>query len=135
MKKLTDRTRVKNYMARHPDAKPAEIAQALKVTRTLVYSARQDTKKERETWAWAAPIVEEGKSAPVVSTHDPAVNHPEHYKVGGIETIDFIEAKQLNYHLGNVVKYITRAEHKGNQLQDLQKALWYLEREIKNVQA
>jgi hypothetical protein len=55
--------------------------------------------------------------------------------MGGIETIDFIEAKQLNYHLGNVVKYITRAGHKGNELQDLQKALWYLEREIKNVQA
>ena len=34
------------------------------------------------------------------------VNHPPHYKTGGIETIDFIEAKSLNYHLGNVVKYI-----------------------------
>jgi hypothetical protein len=55
--------------------------------------------------------------------------------VGGIETIDFIEAKQLSYNLGNVVKYITRADHKGNQLQDLQKAQWYLEREIKNIQA
>lgn len=64
-----------------------------------------------------------------------AVNHPEHYKVGGIETIDFIEAKQLNYHLGNVVKYITRADHKGNQLQDLQKAQWYLAREIERVQS
>jgi len=64
-----------------------------------------------------------------------AVNHPEHYKVGGIETIDFIEAKQLNYNLGNVVKYITRADHKGNQLQDLQKAQWYLAREIERVQS
>ena len=72
-----------------------------------------------------------------ITMFDPVdnVNHPEHYKVGGIETIDFIEAKQLSYNLGNVVKYITRADHKGNQLQDLQKALWYLEREIKNVQA
>lgn len=58
------------------------------------------------------------------------VNHPSHYVTGGIETIDFIEAKQLNYNLGNVVKYITRADHKGNRLQDLQKAKWYLEREI-----
>jgi hypothetical protein len=58
------------------------------------------------------------------------VNHPAHYTTGGIETIDFIEAKNLNYNLGNAVKYITRADHKGNRLQDLQKAKWYLEREI-----
>jgi hypothetical protein len=58
------------------------------------------------------------------------VNHPAHYTTGGIETIDFIEAKNLNYNLGNCVKYITRADHKGNRLQDLQKAKWYLEREI-----
>src|SRR5277367_2514436 len=58
------------------------------------------------------------------------VNHPPHYKQGGIETIDFIEAKQLNYNLGNVVKYITRSELKGNKKQDLEKAAWYLAREI-----
>ena len=60
------------------------------------------------------------------------VNHPPHYTAGGIETIDFIEAKQLNYHLGQVIKYITRAEHKNNSLEDLQKAQWYLNREIEN---
>jgi len=135
MKKLNDRNRIKNYMARHPDAKPAEIAQALKVTATLVYSVRMQEKKKAGTaWAWAAPVKEEGAPTPFMPTPD-LVNHPDHYTMGGIETIDFIEAKQLNYHLGNVVKYITRAGHKGNQLQDLQKALWYLEREIKNVQA
>jgi len=58
------------------------------------------------------------------------VNHPSHYKYGGIETIDFIEAKELGYNLGNVVKYITRADHKGNRKQDLEKALWYLNREL-----
>jgi hypothetical protein len=58
------------------------------------------------------------------------VNHPAHYTTGGIETIDFIEAKHLNYNLGNVVKYITRADHKGKRVEDLQKAKWYLEREI-----
>ena len=61
------------------------------------------------------------------------VNSPAHYKVGGIETIDFIEAKRLNYNLGNVVKYITRADHKANRLEDLQKAQWYLSREINNL--
>lgn len=58
------------------------------------------------------------------------VNHPDHYKVGGIETIDFIEAKKLTYNIGNVVKYITRADHKGDRMEDLKKALWYLQREI-----
>jgi hypothetical protein len=63
------------------------------------------------------------------NTPDP-VEHPAHYKVGGIETIDFIEAKKLNYNIGNVVKYLTRADHKGNKLEDLRKAQWYLTREI-----
>jgi hypothetical protein len=58
------------------------------------------------------------------------VNHPAHYKVGGIETIDFIEAKGLGYNLGNVVKYITRAGHKGDLKEDLLKARWYLNRAI-----
>ena len=58
------------------------------------------------------------------------VNHPPHYKTGGMETIDFIEAKELDYNLGNVVKYVTRAKHKGTELEDLKKAQWYLERAI-----
>jgi hypothetical protein len=61
---------------------------------------------------------------------DDLVNQPAHYKVGGIETIDFIEAKRLNYNMGNAVKYISRADHKGNKKQDLEKAVWYLNREI-----
>lgn len=70
-------------------------------------------------------------TADIVSTHHTdMVNHPPHYKQGGIETIDFIEAKELGYNLGNVVKYITRADHKGNKLEDLKKAQWYLNREI-----
>ena len=80
----------------------------------------------------APSIVEE--HFPITMEADP-VNHPEHYKVGGIETIDFIEAKSLGYNLGNVVKYITRSDHKGNKLQDLQKAAWYLNREIAHAQA
>ncbi len=45
--------------------------------------------------------------------------------------IDFIEAKTLGFHLGNVVKYVARAAHKGTELEDLKKARWYLERAIK----
>ena len=59
------------------------------------------------------------------------VNHPAHYKAGGIETIDFIEAKDLNYRLGNVIKYVSRAGKKDSDpIQDLEKAAWYLQREI-----
>lgn len=76
---------------------------------------------------------------PPITTEDPRmpkfdnVNHPAHYKAGGIETIDFIEAKELGYHLGNVIKYVTRAKHKGNEIEDLKKAQWYLNREISRL--
>lgn len=69
-----------------------------------------------------------------VETIDP-VNSPAHYTAGGIETIDFIEAKQLNYHLGNCVKYLSRAGLKTEDtLEDLKKAAWYLNREIENLE-
>jgi hypothetical protein len=61
------------------------------------------------------------------------VNSPPHYTAGGIETIDFIEAKKLGYNLGNVVKYITRSDLKGDRLENLQKAQWYLNREVNNI--
>lgn len=59
-----------------------------------------------------------------------AVNHPKHYTFGKIEVIEAIEDWSLGFHLGNAVKYIARADHKGNKLQDLKKAHWYLSREI-----
>jgi hypothetical protein len=65
--------------------------------------------------------------------HTDMVNNPPHYTQGGIETIDFIEAKSLGYNLGNVVKYITRADHKGDKHEDLCKARWYLNREISKL--
>ena len=63
------------------------------------------------------------------------VNHPPHYKSGGIETIDFIEAKNLGYHMGNVVKYISRAGIKSDcPIEDLKKARWYLDRYITKLE-
>ena len=66
--------------------------------------------------------------------HDP-VNHPAHY-MGKIEVIDFIEDKKLGYHLGNAVKYIARAGKKDPEktVEDLQKAVWYLNRYIMKYQ-
>ena len=62
------------------------------------------------------------------------VNHPSHYNMGKYEAIDVIEGWQLNFNLGNTVKYISRAGHKDDIVQDLKKALWYLEREIKRIE-
>lgn len=59
-----------------------------------------------------------------------AVSHPPHYTFGAIEVIDAIEAWELGFHLGNVVKYVARAAHKGDRLTDLRKARWYLDRAI-----
>lgn len=61
------------------------------------------------------------------------VNHPAHYNTGKIEPIDAIEDWRLGFHLGNAVKYIARAEHKGKPLEDLEKARWYLDRHIENL--
>jgi hypothetical protein len=59
------------------------------------------------------------------------VDHPHHYRgATGHEAIDVIEAWGLNFNLGNVVKYISRAGFKHDHLEDLEKALWYLKREV-----
>nr|DAM56570.1 MAG TPA: nucleotide kinase [Caudoviricetes sp.] len=58
------------------------------------------------------------------------VEHPQHYNKGKYEVIDVINDWGLNFDLGNVVKYIARAEHKGNKLEDLEKALFYLQYEV-----
>jgi len=58
------------------------------------------------------------------------VNHPAHYKGKGLESIEVIEAFDLGFHLGNAIKYILRAGKKDDRIQDLKKAIWYLEREI-----
>ena len=83
------------------------------------------------------PIVKEEKIvAPVklsAKEHD-VVNHPSHYTRGNIEVIDFIEDQQLPYHLGNVVKYVARAGYKGDKVEDLKKAQWYLNRYIRTLE-
>jgi hypothetical protein len=61
-----------------------------------------------------------------------AVDHPSHYKAGGMEAIDVIESFSLGFCLGNVAKYVLRAGRKGDAVEDLKKARWYLDREIAN---
>lgn len=77
-----------------------------------------------------AEIIKAEKGETIVN--DP-VNHPSHYTTGKIEVIDYIEDKHLGFCLGNSVKYISRAGHKDptKRIEDLRKALWYLNRQIK----
>lgn len=64
------------------------------------------------------------------------INHPSHYTDGKIEVIDFIEDKQLNFHRGNAIKYIARAgkKNKEKEIEDLEKAVWYINREIQRLE-
>lgn len=116
-----------------------EIAKKLKIKPAYVHTVKWLDKKKKPTKIVKA--VEEMKQVLDVIEKKPymkaafepvdPVNHPPHYKSGGIETIDFIEAKDLNYRLGNVVKYVSRAGRKNTDpVQDLEKAAWYLQREI-----
>ena len=62
------------------------------------------------------------------------IDHPSHYNQGKYEAIDVIEDWKLNFNLGNTVKYISRAGHKDDIIQDLKKSLWYLNREIERLE-
>lgn len=67
------------------------------------------------------------------SRSEDVVNRPLHYRVGmpeGVEVIDIIEAQGFGYNLGNATKYLLRAQFKGNKRQDIEKAIWYLKREL-----
>ena len=156
MSKLTE---VISMIQANPKVKAAYINKKLGVTKQYAYTLMSQARKKlnmvkvpRVGWKLKTrmqstrdqKIVNPGvyETIAVMTTNESVVdkltttdnvNHPAHYKVGGIETIDFIEAKKLNYNIGNVVKYLTRAEHKGNTLEDLNKARWYLNREIASL--
>ena len=158
IKKVTKAAQVRSYVAKNPKAKPAEVAEAIGVGLQYVYTVLWNAKKKAKVVKKATltlPKIKKGmaehkkimdetianwKTLSITSSNTPmqiemfdAVEHPAHYKVGGIETIDFIEAKKLNYNIGNVIKYLTRADYKGNKLEDLRKAQWYLTREISTL--
>jgi hypothetical protein len=146
-KKQTKTQRINAMLAARPELTIKEVAEKLGVTPNLVHQVRWKTKRNSEfvnkvfTKAGLKKpsriidAVTEMKSTldaldKIKDKPDP-VNHPAHYKAGGIETIDFIEAKDLNYRLGNVVKYVARAGRKATDpIEDLKKARWYLDREI-----
>jgi hypothetical protein len=130
VKKVNKSQQIREYLEAKPEATTAEIAKKCKAEPAYIYVIKNKMKHT----AIEKSINKTMDSINAINkTNEPkpdSVNHPLHYKAGGIETIDFIEAKELGYHLGNVIKYVSRAKHKGNQLEDLKKAQWYLNREI-----
>jgi len=63
-----------------------------------------------------------------------AVDHPDHYQGQGIEVIEIIDSFELDFYRGNIVKYILRADKKDNEVEDLKKAKWYLEKLIAKME-
>jgi hypothetical protein len=122
--------KIREYLRANPTATPKEVAAKCGTNPQHVSVIKNDMRKKGE---YVQPAKQNLPTVAVTPRppSDP-VNHPAHYKVGGIETIDFIEAKRLNYNLGNAVKYVTRADHKGSRKQDLEKAIWYLKRELEH---
>ena len=122
--------------------KPKEIAKKTGVNVRYVYSIRSANKKKIKPLSSYERLLKDslaqarGEQPRIRMQASPSadmVNQPPHYTAGGIETIDFIEAKKLGYNLGNVIKYITRSDLKGDKLENLEKAQWYLNREINNL--
>lgn len=150
--KKSNAQKVKALMAKYPNMKAVDIATKAGVRPQYVYQISHNLKKASlPLTAITVDVIKKKMGRPrkiTLSQSELAyklaqgrapmrmkqvadnVNHPSHYKTGGIETIDFIEAKDLGYHLGNVIKYVTRADHKGNKKEDLLKAQWYLNRAI-----
>ena len=136
--------KVRAFIRKNPDMSPKKIAEELGTNIDIVYYARGSMRKKRvkrtKPTQLSLPLFQTSSVSirpkirlqSTVNRQPEAdmVNSPSHYTAGGVETIDFIEAKNLNYNLGNAVKYITRAGLKGNRVEDLQKAKWYIEREI-----
>ena len=140
--------KMREYFTANPTATASEVAKKFNTTYQIAYMCRKTMDKrlkdaqqiykltkgrKRKPTLWQPPEllpVPVPEAITMIEPQPDPVNHPYHYKVGGIETIDFIEAKKLNYNMGNAVKYISRADHKGNKKQDLEKAVWYIQREI-----
>jgi hypothetical protein len=133
-KKMSKTKKVIQFMTKNPDAKPKAIAQATGVSAQMIYQIAHNLRKKAGTPTAATKATKTITVVKAKSSAADMVNHPPHYKAGGVETIDFIEAKGLGYHLGNVIKYVSRADLKGAKLEDLKKAQWYLNRAVSNLE-
>lgn len=152
-KKISKAEHIRNALTENPDATLVSIASKVNCDLSYVWSIRRKLRKEGRIPGGAvlspfksvpypalrvrpAPVETVVRPAPTKEVATPQhdeVNHPAHYTSGGIETIDFIEAKLSpeefrGYCLGNALKYLSRTGKKGEAMTDLQKAKWYLAR-------
>ena len=110
---------VRDIMDASPKIKAAQVAAKLRVTTSYAYLLMSKAKRNDEVH----------KTRMQASTpRGEILEEPVLQAVSEIQTIDFIEEKNLSYNLGNAVMYIT--EREGRKLEDLRKAQWYLTREI-----
>lgn len=115
-----------------------ESIESVEVTPTPAERLEASQKANTESMAKIAHALSEGKTKQRMKTKPDLVNNPPHYTVGGIETIDYIKAKLtpeefIGYLKGNVIKYTSRAGKKDDVIQDLEKAQWYMNRQIKEL--
>lgn len=144
-KKVTTASKIRNALTKYPDSKVSAVARMFNVSPAYVYQVKTKMgtpKTPKQQWKVThistsnEPLFGRKGETPITMEEPKAdnVNHPAHYKVGGIETIDFLEAKLTpeefrGYLRGNVLKYLSRAGNKGNYEEDMLKARWYLNRE------
>ena len=113
--------------------------EVIKVSGTFkpVYTVRitiEDLFSDRELFLVEGSNADSYSRQKKTSTQDDVISHPSHY-TQGIECMDYIESHKLNYARGNIIKYVTRAGLKdaSKEVEDLEKARWYLNREIERV--
>lgn len=144
---MSKKQEIIEYITANPTAKAAAVAYLFGTSAQVVYQIKSDaglskprTNKTAKPKAAkkAAPRKARAKQVTVEIEEVDEVNHPPHYLVGGIEVIDYIKAKLTpeefrGYLKGNVIKYISRADHK-NGMTDWGKADWYVDRYRKEVE-
>jgi len=142
-RKLTAAARVRAFIKTNPEAKPPEVAAATGVKLTDVHNTlwrdrtagvpkrRYKTRAKKADWETIAVVTTDTPMH--ITMEEPKVdmvNSPPHYKVGGIEVIDFIKAKLTpdefrGYLQGNILKYSSRVGYKGDASEDVGKLIWY----------
>jgi len=131
--------RIRDYFAKHPGKTVPEVAKAMGLKYQIVYMVKRNMdKKVKPKQEWKVVHVSTSDNsiehAMHVEMHEPPsdpVNHPAHYTShpSGIETIEI--TRHLSFNLGNSIKYILRSPYKGKAIEDLQKAVWYLNDQIR----
>jgi len=134
------RERVIEYVTANPTAKAAEVAAACGTTAQAVYQIKSDaglskSRKVKAAKSKAKKVVAAKPKKDKATVVEADKVNPPHYKVGGIEVIDYIKAKLTpeefrGYLKGNVLKYVSREGHKNGDTKDLEKANWYIGRYI-----